>query len=143
MCREAHLCRVTRIPLLDLCDTDRRHSYTHNNSFDISIATTFLIDCVYSLQNQKDHVWSLCRYTRSYTANRQPACIRKQHSVPQALRKYTLSSLAQQLAPPESRQAVELRRLECSRSSRVISLRSWRNFPLHTGHQCLGEGQGG
>ena len=42
-----------------------------------------------STQNQKDHVWSLCRYTRSYIANRQPACIRKQNSVPQALRKYT------------------------------------------------------
>ena len=50
MCREAHLCRVTRIPLLDLCHTDRRHSCARNNSFDISIATPFLIDCVYSLQ---------------------------------------------------------------------------------------------
>ena len=63
--REAHLCRVTTVPVLHRFHRYRRQRYTHNTSSTFTIVTTLLID-FFSPQNRNDHVWSLCRYTRSY-----------------------------------------------------------------------------
>ena len=63
VCRKAYLCRVTLVLVLHPFS---RNNDAHNTSLYISIVTTSLLDCPYSLQKRNDHVWSFCRYTRSY-----------------------------------------------------------------------------
>ena len=46
-------------------DTDGTVTLTTPSLY-ISMATTLLIDCLYSLQTRDDHVWSCCGYSRSH-----------------------------------------------------------------------------
>ena len=53
MRRKAYLCRVTLVPILHPFPRYCLHSYTHTTSLHVSIASTLLIDWLYSGARQK------------------------------------------------------------------------------------------
>ena len=69
VCRKAYLCRVTPFLVLHPLHRNTDGIVTlATTSFYMSFVIPILICCLYSLPKRNDHVWSLCRYTRSYNS---------------------------------------------------------------------------